>query len=142
MGQAWARLVLASLLLVPVVAASPAALDTRVVALPPSVDPSTGGVGMRGGYAPVVVVADVSGTLTFTNLDIAAHDIIAKQLGPTDNPWCSRYVGHHFCPLFASPLIGLGKEAVVEGTDQLQPGRTYDFFCSIHHWMTGTIVAI
>ena len=143
MGQAWARAAMALLLAAsPLALASPAALDSMVIAFPPSADPTTGAIGTRGGYANVVAVADVAGTLTFQNLDITAHDVIAHDLGPTDNPWCARYVGHHFCPLFASPLVGLGEQAVVEGTDQLQPGTTYEFFCSVHHWMTGTLVAV
>ncbi len=143
MGKAWAcGAIVALLALVPLGAASPLALASHIVVVPPGVDPSTGSVGTRGGYLPGVVVADISGTLTLTNADIAAHDVISDAVGPTDNPWCWRYVGHHPCPLFASPLIGLGKQAKVEGTDQLVPGTAYTFFCSVHHWMTGTLVAI
>lgn len=139
MGKAGASVAIVLLIaLVPLGLASPAALDATVVAVPPSVDPA----GTRGGYLNSVFVVDVAGTLTFLNADIAAHDIVSEELGPTENPWCARYVGHHFCPLFASPLVGLGGQATVEGTDQLEPGRTYTFFCSVHHWMTGTLVAI
>lgn len=142
MGKAGASVAIVLLIaLVPLSLASPAALDATVVAVPPSVDPN-GSVGTRGGYLNNVFVVDVDGTLTFVNADITAHDIVSEELGPTDNPWCARYVGHHFCPLFASPLVGLGGQTTVEGTDQLEPGRTYHFFCSVHHWMTGTLVAI
>lgn len=143
MGKAGASVAIVLLvLLLPLGLASPAALDTHVVAVPPSADPSTGAVGLRGGYLNSVFVVDVAGTLTFTNADITAHDLVSTEDGPADNPWCARFVGHHDCPLFASPLIGLGKQGVVEGTDQLVPGTTYTFYCSIHHWMTGTLVAI
>lgn len=139
----WAGVAAAIILcLVPAVAASPAALTTHIATVPPSVDPTTGQVGTRGGYAVTVVVADTAGTLTLTNLDLTAHDLVADELGPTDNPWCPRFVGHHDCPLFASPIAGLGDQVDVEGLAQLEPGTTHEFFCSIHHWMTGTIVAI
>lgn len=143
MGEAVPLTLLVGLLcLAPLALASPAALDAHVVTVTPTVDPTTGTVGTRGGYASVVVVADVAGTLTLTNADLTAHDVVSKALGPDDNPWCGRYVGHHVCPLFASPLVGVGEQAQVEGIDQLKPGTTYEFFCSIHHWMRGTLVAI
>lgn len=144
MGTAWASAAIVILVsLVPLgVLASPAALDSHIVAVPPSADAATGTVGTRGGYLGGVTVVDIAGTLTFTNADISAHDVVSDALGPTDNPWCSRYVAHHFCPLFASRLTGLGGQVVVEGTDQLVPGTTYTYFCSVHHWMSGTLVAI
>lgn len=142
MGQAWASvagIVLVLTVLPLTTLASPAAIDTQIVAIPPSVDP----VGTRGGYATLVAVADVDGTLTFVNADISAHDVIAEEPGPTDNAWCARYIGGHgYCPIFASRLVGVGGQAVIEGTDQLEAGTTYAFYCSVHHWMQGTIVAI
>lgn len=121
--------------------ASPAGLETHVLATPPSLDP--GSVGTSGGYTPSFVVADVAGTLVLTNTDLRSHDLVSHELGPTDNPWCQDFVGHHFCPLFASPMAPpLGGQVVVDGTDQLVPGTTYSFFCSIHDWMEGTLVAI
>ena len=144
MGKAGGSVALVLVLLaIPMtVLASPAAFDSIITTVPPSLDPTTGAIGTRGGYASAVIVADVAGTLTLVNADITAHDLISDELGPADNPWCSRYVGHHFCPLFASPIVGLGGQAVVQGTDQLESGKTYSFFCSIHHWMTGTLVAV
>lgn len=132
-----------AMLILPMVHASPAAIDTTILTIPPSVDPTTGAIGTRGGYAPIAVVADVAGTLTITNADLTAHDIVSVAPGPADNAWCARFVvGHGYCPLFASPLVGLGRSAVVQGTEQLVPGATYPFFCSVHHWMEGTLVAI
>lgn len=142
---AQARLFVVALLVVLVVplgVASPAALDTHALVVPPSVDPATGAVGARGGYAGSVVVADVAGTLTLTNADLIAHDLVAREPGPEDNPWCVRFAGFDPCPLFASPIVGMAGQATVEGTDQLVPGTTYPFVCSIHHWMQGTLIAI
>ena len=42
-------------------------------------------------------------------------------------------------PLFHSKLIGLGEAADVEGVDRLQSGRSYEFFCSVHPGMRGTL---
>lgn len=140
MGQAWASAGALALLcaLALVAQASPAALDTYVVAIPPSVDP----IGTRGGYATLVVVADTAGTLTLVNADITAHDVVADDPGPGTNAWCTRFAGHGYCPLFASRIVGIAGETPVEGTQALEPGSTYGFHCSIHHWMQGTLVAI
>lgn len=143
MGRASARAALLLLVLAPqLVLASPAALDAYILGVPPSIDPLTGKVGTRGGYAPSVVVADVAGTLTFTNLDIAGHDVVSAAEGTGSEPWCARFVGHHPCPLFASALVGFGESSVVEGIDRLEPGTTYGFSCSVHDYMTGTLVAV
>lgn len=141
MGAVGASLAILFLLIaVPLTLASPAALDGHIVTIPPSVNPLTGQVGTRGGYATTVVLADVAGTLTLTNADLSAHDVVSQALGPASNAWCPCYVGPHYCPLFASPLVRLGGEGVVQGTEQLEPGTTYEFFCSVHPWMRGTLV--
>lgn len=129
------RWLLAALFLaasVPAAAATPLALDTYAVS---TITP--GG----GGYVPSQVVVDVAGSLTLLNADIRAHDLVAVADGPADNAWCDRYPGRD-CPLFASPLAGLGEQAVVEGTEQLAPGDSYEFYCTIHPWMRGTLTAL
>lgn len=112
--------------------ASPLALDTHVVTSE-----------FPGGYDYTVeeVLVDVEGTLTLTNVDLRAHDVIAVANGPPDNPWCDRY---HWraCPLFASRLLGLAEQGPVEGIAQLTPLESYAFYCSTHPWMTGRITAI
>ncbi len=119
-------------LLVPAAFGSPVGADSHVVT---SEKP--------GGYNYLIdtVVADVSGTLTLTNLDLRSHDVVSYASGPSTNAWCERYQARA-CPLFASPLIGLGGQGVVEGIDQLTPLESYKFYCSIHPWMTGTLVAV
>jgi len=129
------RTLLAGLILAflaPAAFASPLGLDTHAAAAPTA-----------DGYDYVLdqVVADVAGTLTFTNLDLRAHDVVSDADGPPDNPWCGRFL-NRACPLFASPLVGLGGQATVEGTDQLAPLESYAFYCSIHPWMTGTLTAV
>lgn len=119
-------------LLVPAAFASPAGLDTHAVT-----------ADKPGGFDYLVeaVVVDVAGTLTLVNADLRAHDIVAVDDGPADNPWCGRYA-YRECPLFASRLLGLGQQGPVEGTEQLTPLESYEFYCSVHPWMTGTLTAI
>lgn len=65
----------------------------------------------------------------FTNLDIASHDV--RSVARDDN-------GDY---LFESALVGLGSNVPVEGTEDVAPG-TYDFYCSLHPNMTGTLVVV
>lgn len=92
-------------------------------------------------YTVEDAVVDVSGTLTFTNLGLRSHDVVAVADGPSDNPWCGRYVMRG-CPLFASPVVDFGGQAAVEGTAALQPLSSYAFYCTLHPWMVGTLTAI
>ncbi len=80
------------------------------------------------GYATPAVVTFAGGTLSFTNLDIVQHDVTADDKGPDGRP------------LFQSKLIGLGETANVEGVQNLKPGQTYSFHCSLHPGMHGTLI--
>jgi plastocyanin len=64
--------------------------------------------------------------VTFTNGDTVTHDVTAKGAGPDGKP------------LFQSDQIGGGQQAPVKGAEYLTTG-TYDYICSIHPFMTGTI---
>lgn len=135
MRLSYRRLLAAPLLLalfVPVVLASPAGAPSRIV--------SWQGEG-GGAYLVPAVLVDVAGELTLVNADLRAHDVVAIEYGPSDNPWCGRYRAGE-CPLFASRLVGVAGQSVVEGIGQLAPLSSYEFTCSIHGWMTGTITAI
>lgn len=147
MGNAgWPSLAwIALVLVVPLALATPAQLETRIVVTAADAV----GLSTRGGYATPVVVADLDGTLVVSNTDpLAQHDILSQALANEEETWCARYAGHHACPLFVSPLVpplgldGTVYEASVEGLDNLVPGTAYPFFCSVHHWMSGTLVAI
>jgi hypothetical protein len=75
------------------------------------------------------------------NLDIASHDVRSDDPGPDTQPWCTQLnfpAGR--CPLFFTGLIGLGQTTPVLGLENLEPGRNYDFHCSLHSWMKGTLV--
>jgi plastocyanin len=65
--------------------------------------------------------------VTFLNADpTAAHDVTSLDPAPGG------------VPLFSSETVGFLAEVPVEGADQLDPG-SYDFICSIHSFMTGTL---
>ncbi len=78
-------------------------------------------------YATPVATTAVGGTLEFVNLDLAKHDVQSTEKAPDGTP------------LFSTPLIDLGETAPVEGLDRVQAGRAYEFFCSIHPGMRGTL---
>ena len=86
----------------------------RIVAIPQST------------YATENVAIDQGEPLSFLNLDALNHDVTARGKDSSGQP------------LFSTPLIGTGQEVPVTGTDSLGPGN-YEFFCTIHANMTGTL---
>lgn len=122
----------------PVAVGTPLGVDTHVVTR------DVPGQGFQ--FVPAHLFVDVSGTLTLTNTDLPGHDVVSVADGPETNPWCDRYTRP--CPLFASPIVGLGGQAQVEGIDALTPTDpsgdvvSYAYYCSVHPWMTGTITPI
>jgi plastocyanin len=78
-------------------------------------------------YATPTATTEVGGPLTFMNLDFAQHDVISEEKGSDGKP------------LFSTPLINLGESAEIEGLGQVQSGKSYGFFCSLHPGMRGTL---
>ena len=78
-------------------------------------------------YGSNSVTIDQGEALLFRNLDFnQRHDIVSVlQSGGK--------------PIFATPLIGTGEEALVQGAQQLK-GGSFDFFCSIHPFMKATLI--
>ena len=74
-------------------------------------------------YATPAVTVPQGGTLSYTNLDAAQHDVLSDD------------------GLFGTPLIGLGQQVPVSGVEALAPG-SYGFYCSLHANMRGTITVI
>jgi polyvinyl alcohol dehydrogenase (cytochrome) len=72
-------------------------------------------------YATPAVTIQQGQSLAFTNLDVAQHDVDARD-GTS----------------FESPLVGLGGTTPVNGVESLAPG-SYEFYCSLHANMTGTL---
>ncbi|HEX8073591.1 MAG TPA: plastocyanin/azurin family copper-binding protein [Thermoleophilaceae bacterium] len=101
--------VVSALLLVPAARA-----DQRIVA----------GPGQR--YLTTSVTMAQGEPLTFVNQDRAGHDVTATAGGPDGRP------------LFATPVIGAGATAFVEGSQYLTAG-SYAFYCSVHEFMQGTL---
>jgi plastocyanin len=86
------------------------------------------GPGSSGvGYLTPVMTTQKGGPLQFINLDVVQHDVVANDLGPDGRP------------LFHTPLIGTGASAAVEGLENVEAGRSYGFFCSLHTNMRGTL---
>jgi polyvinyl alcohol dehydrogenase (cytochrome) len=78
------------------------------------------------GYATRTALTRAGRPAEFVNADITAHDVIAKQRGKNGKP------------VFRSPLVSAGQISPIAGIDQLDPG-VYDFYCSLHTNMTGSL---
>ena len=79
------------------------------------------------GYATPAMATRVGGPLSFMNLDVVQHDVVSVDKGPTG------------LPLFSTPLIGLGETAEVQGLENTQSGKSYEFFCTLHPGMRGEL---
>ena len=79
------------------------------------------------GYATRVVVILKGNRLNYTNLDDVLHDVVSVAKGPSGSA------------LFSSDIIGLGSTTPVNGIENVASG-TYQFYCSIHPWMTGKVI--
>ena len=76
-------------------------------------------------YSSSVVTIDQGEALFFRNADFNRHDLVSKdQAGGK--------------PIFSTPILSTGGEAVVQGVQQLK-GGSYQFFCTLHTYMTGTL---
>lgn len=80
------------------------------------------------GYATPVVPVNAGNQVSYVNLDIVQHDVTSVDKGPDGRP------------LFQSKLIGLGESTTIPGTEKLESGKQYAFYCSVHPGMKGTLV--
>lgn len=104
----------------------------------------TGPGGFLAGFIPPVVVIAPGEDITYANADIAPHNFIAYEAFMTKKqakkaPWCSGY-DKGKCPLFWSDTITAGQQTEVLGTQNLESGKQYAFYCSLHPGMKGTLV--
>jgi polyvinyl alcohol dehydrogenase (cytochrome) len=81
-------------------------------------------------YATPVMVTTVGGSVSVASSDLPQHDVVAVDKAVDGTP------------LFRSPLVGLGQVAPVAGLDRVVSGHSYEFFCSIHPGMRGTLVVM
>lgn len=100
--------------------------------------------GFLAGFLPPVVVIEEGEGVTYANADVAQHDFVAdghhlKKRAARRTKWCSGY-DKGMCPLFWSPKIGAGESTEVEGLQRLRSGDEYDFHCTVHPNMTGTLI--
>jgi plastocyanin len=91
-----------------------ASADEQITAGPPNL------------YFTTAVTIDQGEKITLYNTDVVSHDVLARDLGPDEKP------------LFRSELASTGATVPVEGVEYLTTGD-YDFVCSIHPQMVGTI---
>jgi plastocyanin len=98
------------------------------------------------GFLTPVTLAPVGGPLTFANGDIQPHNVIAAadflpKAVAKKTAWCKGYAKTK-CPVFWSATIGTGGTTTVLGLENIEVGKTYAFYCSIHPGMKGTLVGI
>ena len=108
---------------------------------PPPLDPgpTPGGAGgtivagpgaQYATYATPIMLTTVGGPLTFTNGDVLQHDVVARDRAPDGSP------------LFASALTPLGQTSPILGLERVEPGQSYEFTCSLHNGMSGTLLVV
>lgn len=78
------------------------------------------------GYATPVASTSKGSKFAFRNFDTAAHNVTARTRASNGNP------------IFDSDTIALGGVTAVRGVEKLDVGQ-YEFFCTIHPNMTGTL---
>ena len=118
-----------------------------VVALPAPAGAAvavTGPGGFVAGYIPPVVVVAPGEGITYANADIAPHNFVAYDAYMTKKQakkakWCSGYDAGK-CPLFWSQTITAGKTTEVLGLENVESGKSYGFYCSLHPGMKGTLI--
>lgn len=134
----------------PAVSAGEDAGSPAIVAVPGS---------RAGGYATPVVVIQPGDEITFVNTEPFSHDVRSVAMGPDDTRWCRPWdpseprhpkrnprqfpIGK--CPLLWSLPISMTVGAVetkVFGTENLVPGSTVEFYCTVFPDMRGTVVVL
>lgn len=111
------------------------------VAVPASAEPLPDGAahvvagpqGSATNYVTPSVLATAGSTVSFANLDTTTHDVTSRATRTIVVKKKKRVV-----PLFAAPITAGGGVSKIAGTGGLKAGR-YDFYCSLHPGMTGTL---
>lgn len=103
---------------------------------------ASGPGGMFTGWTQPVIVIRPGDTITYVNIDIALHDVVADGVYGPDEPWCNEINGYQVgeCPLFGSGLAGLAESKKVHGLNRVKPGQSVPFICTLHQRMKGTLI--
>ena len=82
------------------------------------------------GYATPVAAVQVGAEVLFVNRDFAPHDVVSVDKGPDG------------APLFATAIVAPGGTTTLRGLEDLESGKTYEFFCTLHAGsMRGVMIA-
>ena len=79
------------------------------------------------GYVTAATVMTKGSSLSYTNIDVSRHDVVADTNGADGQP------------LFRSELAALNETVPVAGADKLDSGQ-YPFHCSLHPGLHGTLI--
>ena len=123
-----------TLLLAAAAAATALALPASAQPLPDRVvNVVAGPQGSATNYLTTRVVSTAGTTVTFANHDTTTHDVTSRATKTIVVKKKKRVV-----PLFAAPITAGGGVSPIPASAGLKPG-TYDFYCSLHPGMTGTL---
>lgn len=93
----------------------------------------SGPQGSATNYLTPQVLTTAGSVVSFTNLDQTTHDVTSRQTRTVVVKKKKKKV-----PLFSAPITAGGQMTAIPGTEKLKPGE-YDFYCSLHPGMTGTL---
>jgi plastocyanin len=110
-----------------------------------------------GAYATPVIVAQPGDAISFVNTDVFLHSVRSVATGPDNTSWCKPWSANEpvhpkrnprqfpkgKCPLLWSLPISMTVGAVqtkVYGTENLRPGTTVDFYCTVFPSMQGSLI--
>lgn len=92
-------------------------------------------------YVPAASVVGADRMLTYANVDLDRHDVVAVDAFREDGEWCDSFrEKNRPCPLFWTPLLSLGEHARVAGLEDAVPGTVYVYKCSVHPGMRGRLI--
>ena len=108
------------------------------------VEAVTGPAAKYYGYVTPAIVVDKGGQITYTNFDLERHNVVQDVNfdgihGSSKAKWCGLFDKGR-CPVFYSPLIGLGQSTKVQGLKAVKPGTLYTFYCTLHPGMKGKLL--
>lgn len=92
------------------------------------------GVPPVASYSTPIAITRTGGPLRFLNADPTAFHDVVSVASRSATP-CARFASR--CPVFFSDLVGVGEVSEVSLVGV--PGGSYEFFCTLHPAMRGTL---